>query len=154
MFRCIKFSEVLRRHCLIILSTVSLICLHLTSVRNGGCNYYVIIDSCGGNRLKVKGSLFEWNVSQKYIIDIQIVLIFHASWKHQHNCRSAEFFHRSLSCVSNLKFGSTVLHCCGHVNKITATLKRKIYAHQLFLVTSSIVFYQDPYKLGPYNIII
>ena len=55
--RCIKFNKVLRRHCLIISSTVPLICFHLTSVGNGGCNYYVTINFCGGLSLKVKRNL-------------------------------------------------------------------------------------------------
>ena len=61
-----------------------------------------------------------------------------------------KFFHRSLSCISNLKFVSTALIYCGHhVNKITASLISYIYAHKLFLVALSIDFYQDM-LLDPY----
>ena len=89
--RCIKFNEVLRRHCLIISSTVPLICFHLTSVGNGGCNYYVTINFCDGFSLKVKRNLLN-KTCHKNRSDIQFVLIFYVSWKHQYNCQRAEIF--------------------------------------------------------------
>ena len=61
-----------------------------------------------------------------------------------------KFFHRSLSCISDLKFVSTALNYCGHhVNKIAASLISYMYAHQLFLVALSTDFYQDM-LLDPY----
>ena len=81
---CIKFNEVLRRHCLIISSTVLLICFHLTSVGNGGCNYYVTINFCGGFSLKVK-EIFWIKVSrvtkidQRHSVCINILYLLKAS---------------------------------------------------------------------------